>query len=135
MAEFNNELLEKARAAKSPEEIIALAKENDVLLSEEEANAYFEQMNKTGELSDDELDSVAGGGCHSGDGRLVVTSLYSCKDFSCVCGAGNSVVLRGATQNMHYVCTSCSRARGCDTCKYCSYENGLWLCSNPANNK
>lgn len=63
MAELNNALLEKAKAAKSPEEIIDLAKENDISLSVEEANAYFEQLHKTGELSDEELDSVAGGGC------------------------------------------------------------------------
>lgn len=63
MMNINEELMAKARGAKSVEELLALAKENNVELTEEEANAYFEQMNRTGELSDDELDSVAGGGC------------------------------------------------------------------------
>ncbi|WP_295859885.1 Nif11-like leader peptide family natural product precursor, partial [uncultured Oscillibacter sp.] len=53
--ERNNELLAKAKAAKSPEELLALAKENGIELTEEEARTYFEQMHpQTGELSDDE---------------------------------------------------------------------------------
>ena len=34
-------------------------------LSEEEAAACFAQLNKSGELADEELDNVAGGGCHA----------------------------------------------------------------------
>ena len=56
-----NELMEKAKQANSPEELLALAKENDVEFTREQAEAYFEQMNKSGELADDELDNVAGG--------------------------------------------------------------------------
>lgn len=57
----NRELLEKAKAANSPEELLALAKENNYPLDEEDAKAYFEKMHKSGELSDDELDNVSGG--------------------------------------------------------------------------
>ncbi len=57
------ELIEKAKQAKTPEELIALAKENGEELTEESAKAYFDQFHKTGELNDDELDNVAGGGC------------------------------------------------------------------------
>ena len=61
---FTPELIEKAKSAKTPEELMALAKENGMELTEESAKAYFEQLNpKTGELSDDELNNVAGGGC------------------------------------------------------------------------
>ena len=60
--EFNTELLEKAKEAKSTEELLLLAKENSVELTKEEADAYFAQMKKNGELSDEELDKVAGGG-------------------------------------------------------------------------
>ena len=68
---MNNELIAKAKQAKNPEELLALAKENGVELTEESAKAYFNQLNpKTGELSDDELDNVAGGGCQSNNGRL-----------------------------------------------------------------
>ena len=69
--EMNNELIAKAKHAKSPEELMALAKENGVELTEESAKSYFNQLNpKTGELADDELDNVAGGGCQSDNGRL-----------------------------------------------------------------
>ena len=60
--ELSNELLAKARAAKTPEELLAMAKENNIGLTEEEAKAYFDQLHpQVGELSDDELDNVAGG--------------------------------------------------------------------------
>lgn len=55
------ELIEKAKQAKSPEELIALAKESEIALSEDEAKAYFERLNRSGALSDEELDSVSGG--------------------------------------------------------------------------
>ena len=62
--EMNKELLAKAKEMKTPEELMALAKENGIEMTEESAKAYFEQLNpKTGEVSDDELDNVAGGGC------------------------------------------------------------------------
>ena len=38
---FTPELIEKAKSAKSPEELFALAKENGVELTEESAAAYF----------------------------------------------------------------------------------------------
>ncbi len=111
--EMNNELLERARKVKSAEELMALAKENGMELSEESAAAYFEEMHKSGELSDEELDNVAGGGCHSKDGRLIVSEFYSCE---------YGVFLK---------VFDCS----CVSCKYSSYEKGLRLCNHPANTK
>ena len=66
---FNAEMIEKAKAVKSTDELIALAKENDIEMTPDEAATYFAQLNpKSGELDDDELDSVAGGACRkSGD--------------------------------------------------------------------
>ena len=61
MKNFTPELIAKAKAAKSTEELLALAKANNVELTEEEAKTYFEQLNATGAVSDDELDVVAGG--------------------------------------------------------------------------
>ena len=52
---FTPELIEKAKEAKTSDELMSLAKENGVELTGEDANTYFEQLNpKTGELSDDE---------------------------------------------------------------------------------
>ena len=61
---MNRELITKAKAAKSVEELLELAKASNVELSEEQAKEYFAKLNPTkGELSDDELDDVSGGGC------------------------------------------------------------------------
>ena len=57
-------MMEKTKNAKNAEELLALAKENGVAMSEEEAQMYYAQLNPTsGELSDNDLDAVAGGGC------------------------------------------------------------------------
>ena len=61
---MNQELIIKAKAAKSVEELLELSKASNVELSEEQAKDYFAKLNPTkGELSDDELDDVSGGGC------------------------------------------------------------------------
>ena len=61
---MNQELITKAKAAKSVEELLELAKASNVELSDEQAKEYFAKLNPTkGELSDDELDDVSGGGC------------------------------------------------------------------------
>ena len=61
MKNITPELIAKAKTAKSAEELLALAKENNVELTEEEAKTYFEQLNANGAVSDDELELVAGG--------------------------------------------------------------------------
>ena len=61
MKNLTSELIAKAKAAKSAEELLALAKESGVELTEEEAKTYFAQLNANGALSDDELEVVAGG--------------------------------------------------------------------------
>ena len=64
MKNLTPEMIEKAKAAKSAEELLALAKENNVEMTADEAATYFAQLNPTsGELDDDDLDAVAGGAC------------------------------------------------------------------------
>ena len=64
MKNFNSEMIEKAKSAKSAEELCEMAKAAGTELSSDEAAAYFAQLNPvSGELSDDELDNVSGGGC------------------------------------------------------------------------
>ena len=68
MKNLTSELIAKAKAAKSAEELLDLAKENKVELTEEDAKTYFAQLNANDSISDDELDAVAGGGsCPSDD--------------------------------------------------------------------
>ena len=58
---YSKELIEKAKTAKSAEELLAMAKAENIELSAEEAEKAFAELNKTGELSDEELNNVAGG--------------------------------------------------------------------------
>ena len=61
---FDSNLLKKAKEAKLSDELVALANENGVVLTANEAEAYYAQLHPvSGELSDDELDNVSGGGC------------------------------------------------------------------------
>ena len=60
--EYSAELIKLARAAKTPAELRALAEENQIALSEEQARDLFNKLNRSGALADEELDNVAGGG-------------------------------------------------------------------------
>ena len=78
MKNFNAEMIEKAKTAKSAEELLALAKENGVEMTVDEAKTYFAQLNpKSGELDDDDLDNVAGGasGCRTSDDYVADNTL------------------------------------------------------------
>ena len=61
--EFTKEMIEKAKAAKSAEELLELVKAEGVEMTAEEAEVRFAELNKKGELADEELDNVSGGGC------------------------------------------------------------------------
>ena len=90
---FTDEMLEKAKTAKSAEELLAMAKAENIELTEEQAAKAFAELNKTGELSDEELDNVAGG-CDEfketkwkyniGDCVIIKEQVYSKSDFTAV---------------------------------------------------
>ena len=61
MKNLTPELIAKAGTAANAEELLALAKDNGIELTETEANTYFRQLNASGVVSDDELNDVAGG--------------------------------------------------------------------------
>ena len=66
MANFTTEIIEKAKGAKTAHELLELAKAEGINITFDDAVTYFAQLNpKSGELSDDDLDNVAGGlgGC------------------------------------------------------------------------
>lgn len=59
--------MEKARAAKSADEIAAIAREQGIEMSDDEAQAIYATFHEfEGEIADDELDNVADGGCGGG---------------------------------------------------------------------
>ncbi len=55
------ELISKAKAATSAEELIKIAEGEGVKLEEKDAEAFFNKLNQSEELADEELDAVAGG--------------------------------------------------------------------------
>lgn len=59
-------MIQAARGCKSPEEIISLAKENNVEITAVQAEKYYKMIHPaTEELAEDELNNVTGGGCGS----------------------------------------------------------------------
>ena len=62
------ELIENAKKAASPEELLRFAKENDFDITAEYAAQLFAKLHpNSAVLSDEELTNVAGGGCSSGE--------------------------------------------------------------------
>ncbi len=116
MKNLTPEMIEKAKAAKSAEELLELAKAGGMEMTADEAATYFAQLNpKSGELDDDALDGVAGGCGGSGGsgetyrpyGKTVrVTSGHTCK----TCGTNVGVYSVGDVyDNYPYiVCKPCN---------------------------
>ena len=87
---ISKELLEKAKTA---EELLEMAKAENIELSAEQAAKAFAELHKMGELSDEELDNVAGG-CDGfkptkwkynvGDCVIIKEQVYSKSDFTAV---------------------------------------------------
>ncbi len=71
------ELMNKAKTAHSASELTELALENGIKLTADEAQKYFDMLHPAvGELSDDELDNVSGGGCGGGGNKDYGNSPY-----------------------------------------------------------
>lgn len=61
---LTREMLAKAVACETPEALIALAKENGVEISAEEAKQYLEKLEDFDvSVSDEDLEKIAGGRC------------------------------------------------------------------------
>ncbi|MDO5446071.1 MAG: hypothetical protein Q4F31_10690 [Eubacteriales bacterium] len=58
---FTNEMKEKAKKAASAEELLEMAKAEGVELSASDAELYYNFLNGSRELTDEELSQVAGG--------------------------------------------------------------------------
>ena len=61
---WTQEMRRRGAECASPEELAALARAEGLTMTDEEARAYFAKLHPpVGELSDDELEAVSGGGC------------------------------------------------------------------------
>ena len=124
---ISKELIEKAKTAKSAEEQVEMAKTEKIGLTEEEAAKAFAELNKTGELSDEELDNVAGG-CgdsnKSGD-----TPKYSVGQRGCTCVGPNKVyyVIEEVLPKVDGTYQYRIRYEGNDDWVECVFENRIHL--------
>ena len=100
MASFTTKMIEKAKGAKTAHELLELAKAEGIDITSDEAATYFAQLNPaSGELFDDELDSIAGGGC--GD---------------------NLPLYRNYTMVQEFFCTNCFLVYPASKCEVIHYE-------------
>lgn len=58
---LTKEILDQLKAAKNVEELVSLAKEQGIDLTQEAAKDLYEKLSKATELTDEMLDEVAGG--------------------------------------------------------------------------
>ena len=136
------ELIAKAKQVESAEELWDLSKEYGAEISQEDAKIYFALMNKTGELSDDELNDTAGGGCQTSGGQTVVTSGKKCftgqyssnwyrgEDGDWCSSRKDNVALRKLWWiGVNNLITDIMReSRFCGSCKYLEFKNGTGYC-------
>lgn len=81
----SKELISKAKSCKTKEELLDLARSENVELSDKEVENIMSSFKSEGQLSDDELENVTGGTCY-GDGwdgkdRPIVTETNCCRLF------------------------------------------------------
>jgi len=129
----HEEMILKAKEAKTVEELLALAKENGIEITEESAKAYFDHRNQSCELADEELTDVSGGAVYF-SGRLIVTRFHVCDHWKCPkCGFGLQSSKDGNdvhacpphSSSTHYPKVSCL------DCKYEKYVFPYHLCTHP----
>ena len=136
MENLTPEMIEQAKAAKSAEELLEIAKANNVDMTADEADTYFAQLGpKSGELDDDDLDNVAGGACKSSapDGMKKInafTNATTCKKRECVVCGGRSTKPTGDGYATN-VCVTCGKIVSCENCKYITRIDGTRYCTNP----
>lgn len=129
----NKTLFEQAKSAKSAKELFDIAKTAGVEMSEEHAEHLFAQFNRSGELADEELDSVAGGGCKTEETSPYVGRRFRFKSNKAIglgicrhCGSEIFVVTQDFTNSYFFAGHESEKGlRG--ECAQCG-ENGL-LCA------
>ena len=118
------EMIGKAKAAKSAEELLEIAKTNNVEMTADEAATCFAQLNpKSGELDDDELDNVAGGlvqlvnpsSSRLGGSEGDITSFQDGR--TCPkCGGGSMIITKAytsqCTDRYDVACNACGNSMG-----------------------
>ena len=130
---MNNEILAKARAAKSPEELKSIMSSNGIEdFSDAAAQKYFDYLNmSSGEISDEELD-VSAGGCKV-NGHTVVTCnrKYHCGRWAS--GKNGYYLLRNDHCDIRNMWSFMSSGNGpgtdkCGACLHLGFSGGIGYC-------
>ncbi len=128
---LDDNFLEKAKEAGSAEELVKLAKEHSIDITEEKAEKYLAKIKnstKNGELEDDDLDSVSGGACHikvDGKKRTVVTS-----GLKCFTGLYREASINAQTTSDVRADWYTFSSKGCcGKCEYLDLHWGIGFCS------
>ncbi len=83
---IKNELFENSKKCTSVQELMVLAKENGMEMTEKQAEVVFANISKSSEVADNELDAVVGGNvANYMQGDPEFKSDYSCP----ICGSKN----------------------------------------------
>lgn len=113
---ISKELLEKVKKCTSKEELLEIARVEKIELSDAEINNLLASKKGNCELSDEELENVAGGTCYSGDTYaelgITPTCWQSNSNNPVIVTAGNSCRLSKRT---------------CAPCVYSSWRNNASL--------
>ena len=80
----NEEMILKAREAKSPDELLNMAHGAGMTdFTDENARVYFNALNQSGEMSDEEIDAAGGGRAVRSHGQKMVAYTNRCGHWKC----------------------------------------------------
>ena len=116
--------MKSMKTAKSSKELMELAKEAGEKTTLEQAEGCNGRLHLAAkELSDEEVDCAAGGRYRTANDHKLTTMENECEFFICKsCWTQNG---QGHTVRCPY-----EGLYTCLACRYCSYENGLWICGH-----
>jgi len=135
----HKELILRAKEANTAKELLTLAKENGMELSEEDAELYL-GMKQTGEIPDNALDEVSGGAAYTlTGGYLIVTNFHECDRWVCDQCGGTRFTYMTILEGKDWVhkCGGYPNGcgKGCATCQYMKYRFPFQVCTHPETRK
>ena len=104
---MNDEILAKAKAAKSADELIGIAKESGRDITAEQAEVLFKRLSQNGELSVEELESAVGG---CGDSKWSPTIDCDALRDNCGWPGRTPYECQGTTEYSRWACKECGGA-------------------------
>lgn len=99
---MDKEIIKKAKNVKSKEELMVLLKDNGVDITADKVDELYQEICSYGEIGDDDLDKVSGGGCYSPEGYLKTTIGYGCDLYERVEGTASGAGVEGTCYMCRY---------------------------------